>query len=138
MRKHRPVAADDLGSSVMSCYNLDCETDARPESCDFNPIADYLHREARILANLAEHYSQTRRFTEHLCEPLAVEDFVVQSMPDASPTRWHMAHTSWFFETFVLARWEANYRPANTAFQTLFNSYYNGVGEAFPALRQDC
>ncbi len=84
------------------------------------------------MANLAEHYSQTRRFTEHLCEPLAVEDFVVQSMPDASPTRWHLAHTAWFFETFVLARWEANYRPANAAFQVLFNSYYNGVGEAFP------
>ena len=88
------------------------------------------------MANLAEHYSQTRRFTEHLCEPLAVEDFVVQSMPDASPTRWHLAHTAWFFETFVLARWEANYRPANAAFQVLFNSYYNGVGEAFPRVRR--
>ncbi len=88
------------------------------------------------MANLAEHYSQTRRFTEHLCEPLAVEDFVVQSMPDASPTRWHLAHTAWFFETFVLARWEANYRPANAAFQTLFNSYYNGVGAAFPRARR--
>ncbi|HUE15779.1 MAG TPA: ergothioneine biosynthesis protein EgtB [Planctomycetaceae bacterium] len=88
------------------------------------------------MANLAEHYSQTRRFTEHLCEPLAVEDFVVQSMPDASPTRWHLAHTAWFFETFVLARWEANYRPANAAFQSLFNSYYNGVGAAFPRARR--
>jgi ergothioneine biosynthesis protein EgtB len=89
-----------------------------------------------MLAPLAERYSQTRRFTEHLCEPLAVEDYVVQSMPDASPTRWHLAHTSWFFETFVLARWEADYRPANAAFQTLFNSYYNGVGEAFPRARR--
>jgi ergothioneine biosynthesis protein EgtB len=89
-----------------------------------------------MLANLAERYSQTRRLTEHLCEPLAVEDFVVQSMPDASPTRWHLAHTTWFFETFVLARWEADYRPANPAFQMLFNSYYNGVGEAFPRARR--
>src|SRR3984957_6071859 len=89
-----------------------------------------------MLAHLAERYLQTSRFTEHLCEPLAVEDFVVQSMPDASPTRWHLAHTAWFFETFVLARWEVNYRPANTAFQTLFNSYYNGVGEAFPRARR--
>ena len=89
-----------------------------------------------MLAHLAERYSLTRRFTEHLCEPLAVEDFVVQSMPDASPTRWHLAHTTWFFETFVLARWETDYRPANTAFQTLFNSYYNGVGEAFPRARR--
>ena len=91
-----------------------------------------------MLANLTERYSQTRRFTEHLCEPLAVEDFVVQSMPDASPTRWHLAHTTWFFETFVLARWEADYRPANAAFQSLFNSYYNSVGEAFPRAAADC
>jgi ergothioneine biosynthesis protein EgtB len=89
-----------------------------------------------MLANLAERYSQTRQFTERLCEPLAVEDFVVQSMPDASPTRWHMAHTTWFFETFVLARSEADYRPANGAFQTLFNSYYNSVGEQFPRARR--
>lgn len=89
-----------------------------------------------MLANLAERYSHTRQFTEHLCEPLVVEDFVVQSMPDASPTRWHLAHTTWFFETFVLARAEANYRPANTAFQTLFNSYYNSVGEPFPRARR--
>lgn len=85
-----------------------------------------------MMANLAERFSQTRRFTERLCEPLSVEDFVVQSMPDASPTRWHLAHTTWFFETFVLARWEADYQPANADFQFLFNSYYNSVGEAFP------
>ncbi|HET6324224.1 MAG TPA: ergothioneine biosynthesis protein EgtB [Planctomycetaceae bacterium] len=89
-----------------------------------------------IVANLAERYSQTRRWTERLCEPLAVEDFVVQSMPDASPTRWHLAHTTWFFETFVLARSDAAYRPANSAFQSLFNSYYNSLGEAFPRARR--
>jgi len=89
-----------------------------------------------MLANLAECYLQTRRFTERLCEPLSVEDFVVQSMPDASPTRWHLAHTTWFFETFVVARWEADYRPANVDFQFLFNSYYNSVGEAFPRARR--
>ena len=60
----------------------------------------------------------------------------MQSMPDASPTRWHLAHTTWFFETFVLARWEVDYRPANTDFQLLFNSYYNSVGEAFPRARR--
>jgi ergothioneine biosynthesis protein EgtB len=89
-----------------------------------------------MLANLAERYSQTRRLSERLCEPLAVEDFVVQSMPDASPTRWHLAHTTWFFETFVLARWEVDFRPANRDFQFLFNSYYNSVGEAFPRARR--
>ncbi|HXY37450.1 MAG TPA: ergothioneine biosynthesis protein EgtB [Planctomycetaceae bacterium] len=89
-----------------------------------------------MLAQLAERYSQTRAFTERLCQPLAVEDFVVQSMPDASPTRWHLAHTAWFFENFVLTRWEADYRPANADFQFLFNSYYNSVGEAFPRARR--
>jgi ergothioneine biosynthesis protein EgtB len=89
-----------------------------------------------MLASLAERYSQTRQFTEHLCEPLEVEDFVVQSMPDASPTRWHLAHTTWFFETFALSRWEADYRPANADFQFLFNSYYNSVGEPFPRARR--
>ena len=56
-------------------------------------------------ADLSDRYLQTRRLSQRLCEPLAVEDFVVQSMPDASPTRWHLAHTTWFFETFVLAHW---------------------------------
>jgi ergothioneine biosynthesis protein EgtB len=85
-----------------------------------------------MAANLTQRYLQTRRFTERLCEPLAVEDFVVQSMPDASPTRWHLAHTTWFFETFVLARWVSDYRTVDPHYQYLFNSYYNGVGEQFP------
>jgi ergothioneine biosynthesis protein EgtB len=85
-----------------------------------------------MLANLTERYSRTRQLTERLCDSLAVEDFVVQSMPDASPTRWHLAHTTWFFETFVLARWEIDYRPVNACYQSLFNSYYNSVGEPFP------
>jgi ergothioneine biosynthesis protein EgtB len=82
-----------------------------------------------------ERFAETRRFSEHLCRPLAVEDFVVQSMSDASPTRWHLAHTTWFFETFVLARWERDYRP-NPDYQVLFNSYYNAVGEQFPRARR--
>jgi ergothioneine biosynthesis protein EgtB len=85
---------------------------------------------------LGDRYASVRAFTEQLCEPLAVEDFVVQSMPDASPTRWHLAHTTWFFETFVLARWEADYRPINPDYQVLFNSYYNSVGEQFPRERR--
>jgi ergothioneine biosynthesis protein EgtB len=88
------------------------------------------------LAELAKRYAQTRAFSERLCEPLAVEDFVVQSMPDASPTRWHLAHTTWFFETFVLARWQADYRPFHPHYQVLFNSYYNRVGEQFPRLQR--
>ena len=83
-------------------------------------------------SNLSEQYLATRRFSERLCESLSVEDFVVQSMPDASPTRWHLAHTTWFFETFVLARWKSDYRPVDPHYQYLFNSYYNGIGEQFP------
>jgi len=70
-----------------------------------------------------------RRFTEKLCETLAVEDYVIQSMPDASPTKWHLAHTSWFFETFILSPEQPDYRPFHRRFGYLFNSYYNAVGE---------
>jgi ergothioneine biosynthesis protein EgtB len=85
---------------------------------------------------LSTRFIQTRRFTEHLCQPLAIEDYVVQAMPDASPTRWHLAHTTWFFETFVLARWEPGYQPISADYQLLFNSYYNSVGEPFPRSRR--
>ncbi|PYM86542.1 MAG: ergothioneine biosynthesis protein EgtB, partial [Candidatus Rokuibacteriota bacterium] len=71
---------------------------------------------------------EVRRATERLCEPLAVEDFVVQAMPDASPARWHLAHVSWFFETFVLRPRAADYRALDERYGDLFNSYYNGVG----------
>ncbi len=74
----------------------------------------------------------TRQFTEQLCRPLAIEDYVVQAMPDASPTRWHLAHSTWFFETFVLAKWQAGYQPFSADFHYLFNSYYNTLGEQFP------
>jgi ergothioneine biosynthesis protein EgtB len=77
-------------------------------------------------------FATARAFTEELCRPLEVEDFVVQAMPDASPTRWHLAHTTWFFETFLLSRWRSTYRPLSAEFNYLFNSYYNGVGEPFP------
>jgi ergothioneine biosynthesis protein EgtB len=63
---------------------------------------------------------------------LAVEDCVIQSMSDVSPMRWHLAHTTWFFETFVLARADAGYRLVNPAYEVLFNSYYNSVGRQFP------
>jgi ergothioneine biosynthesis protein EgtB len=82
--------------------------------------------------NLSERFLTTRRFTEQICQPLAIEDYVVQAMPDASPTRWHLAHSTWFFETFVLARWQSGYQPFSPDFQYLFNSYYNSVGEQFP------
>jgi ergothioneine biosynthesis protein EgtB len=86
-------------------------------------------RAAWDAAHLAAHYQEVRRCTERLCEPLAAEDYVVQSMPDVSPTKWHLAHTSWFFETFVLATALPDYRPYHPRYGYLFNSYYNAVGE---------
>jgi len=76
-------------------------------------------------------YKEIRSFTEKLCEPLETEDFVIQSMPDMSPTKWHLAHTSWFFETFVLKEVEKKYRSINEHYAFLFNSYYVQAGERF-------
>ncbi len=80
-------------------------------------------------SQLATAYNSVRRQTQRLCEPLAAEDFVLQSMPDASPVKWHLAHTSWFFETFVLAAASDRYEPFDARFGYLFNSYYNAVGD---------
>ncbi|HUE38583.1 MAG TPA: DinB family protein, partial [Candidatus Binatia bacterium] len=81
---------------------------------------------------MAERYRHVRRTTEALSDPLSAEDCVVQSMPDASPVKWHLAHTSWFFETFVLEAAVAGYRPFHPQFRVLFNSYYNAVGDRHP------
>jgi len=76
----------------------------------------------------SQRYLMVRAASVELCAPLAIEDYVVQSMPDASPAKWHLAHTSWFFEEFVLARAVADYRPIHEPYRYLFNSYYNTVG----------
>jgi ergothioneine biosynthesis protein EgtB len=81
---------------------------------------------------LAERYRAVRSFTTALSAPLSEEDAVVQSMPDASPAKWHLAHTTWFFETFVLARVPVPYRVFDPRFAYLFNSYYDGVGDRHP------
>ena len=77
-------------------------------------------------------YLRIRQRSEAICAPLDVEDYGVQPMADASPPKWHLAHTSWFFETFLIKP----YRPSTVAFhptfEHLFNSYYNGVGQPFP------
>lgn len=78
---------------------------------------------------LSDRYRRVRSFSEKLCETLVPEDYVIQSMPDVSPTKWHLAHTSWFFETFVLGPTVPGYRPFHPDFSYLFNSYYNAVGE---------
>ncbi len=84
--------------------------------------------EARPAEVLAARYSHVRRVSLQICEPLQTEDFVVQSMPDASPTKWHLAHTSWFFEQFLLKPLLAGYRAFHPDFEYLFNSYYQSVG----------
>lgn len=77
---------------------------------------------------LIEEFAAVRRFSETLCEPLSTEDYVVQSMPDASPTKWHLAHTSWFFERFILRPHIDGYQSPHPQYNYLFNSYYNIVG----------
>ena len=79
--------------------------------------------------SLRARYDAVRAQTEALCAPLEVEDYVVSSMPDVSPTKWHLAHTSWFFETFVLGPHAPEYRPRNPRYAYLFNSYYVQAGE---------
>jgi ergothioneine biosynthesis protein EgtB len=78
------------------------------------------------------HFDAVRRRSLHLAEPLSDEDCGAQSMPDASPVKWHLAHTTWFFETFVLEPYEDGFAPFHPAFRVLFNSYYNGIGSKHP------
>ncbi len=80
---------------------------------------------------LSKRYKETRDFTEFLCKPLVTEDYIIQSIPDVSPTKWHLAHTSWFFETFVLKTGLKDYKPLNPIYAYLFNSYYVLAGERF-------
>ncbi len=89
----------------------------------FDAAAPGISREKMV-----SRYRQVRAFTERLCEPLEPEDYVIQTMADASPTKWHLAHTSWFFETFILGPGSNGYRPVEPRYGYLFNSYYNGAG----------
>lgn len=78
---------------------------------------------------LLAHFRRVRAFTENLIRDLAAEDCVVQSMPEVSPTKWHLAHTTWFFETFILKKWLTGYQPLVPEYAYLFNSYYNAAGD---------
>ncbi len=84
--------------------------------------------DGRAEMRLLDQYRAVRARTLELASPLSPEDQGVQSMPDASPTKWHLAHTTWFFETFVLKPHAPDHRPFDPAFEFLFNSYYEGVG----------
>jgi len=81
---------------------------------------------------LAARYDEVRAQTVHLAAPLSAEDCQIQSMPDASPTKWHLAHLTWFFETFLLEPREAAFKPFDPRFRVLYNSYYQGVGAQHP------
>lgn len=84
---------------------------------------------------LRRRFEAVRAWTEHLAAPLSPEDQVVQSMPDASPTKWHRGHTTWFFEEFVLSQ-APGYQPVDPAYRFLFNSYYEAVGPRQPRPRR--
>jgi ergothioneine biosynthesis protein EgtB len=79
--------------------------------------------------NLLARFHEVRDFTNLLSADLAPEDCVVQSMPEVSPTKWHLAHTTWFFETFILKKWLPRYQPEVPQYAYLFNSYYNAAGD---------
>ena len=93
-----------------------------------NALSHPVRNEQTDVARFAEVREQSVR----LIAPLSAEDCALQSMPDASPAKWHLAHTSWFFETFVLERFADRHQPFHPAFRTLFNSYYNAVGDRHP------
>ncbi len=85
---------------------------------------------------LAGAYREIRKTTEDLCSELGPEDCALQSMPDASPVKWHLGHTTWFFETFVLERALPGFRPLHPEYSVLFNSYYQSVGARHPRPRR--
>jgi ergothioneine biosynthesis protein EgtB len=89
-------------------------------------------RQAGQPASLAARLFETRRLSMELAEPLSDEDMVVQAMDDASPTKWHLAHVTWFFETFILTRYLSGYRVFDEAFAYCFNSYYESAGPRHP------
>ncbi|MHC5109292.1 MAG: ergothioneine biosynthesis protein EgtB [Planctomycetota bacterium] len=97
---------------------------------------DSNHGEGLDRHALLSRYQSVRTATERLCAPLATEDYVVQTMTDVSPTKWHLGHTSWFFEKFILSRWDDTYKFFDESFIFLFNSYYNAVGPQFQRSRR--
>jgi ergothioneine biosynthesis protein EgtB len=92
----------------------------------------YNENESQDRAFSVDKFNHVRGVSEWQCEPLLVEDYGLQAMPETSPAKWHLAHTTWFFETFLLKPHLDNYKPLNPQYEYLFNSYYNGVGEQYP------
>ena len=80
-------------------------------------------------ADFAELYASVRSYTEKLCEPLEIEDYIPQPIVDVSPPKWNIAHTTWFFEEMILKKFVPRYEVFDPQFGFLFNSYYNSIGE---------
>ena len=107
----------------MSLASVDAATDTSAAE------RSHLNSSQARLEGLLGRFHQIRNFTDTLCAGLEPEDYVVQSMPDVSPTKWHLAHTTWFFETFILKKFFAGYRAEIPEYAYLFNSYYNAAGD---------
>jgi ergothioneine biosynthesis protein EgtB len=101
----------------------------------FKPYSD-IKDPVGAINDASSWYQTVRGVTEDLIQPLKPEDTVVQTAIHVSPTKWHLAHTSWFFETFVLSEYVPDYKPFHPQYRYLFNSYYNGIGEPFPRERR--
>src|SRR5438270_14060033 len=92
--------------------------------------ADHVNETVEVSkCELGRRFRHVRQFSEKLCETLVPEDCVIQTMPEASPTKWHLAHTSWFFETFLLQPFLPGYHCLDPQYSFLFNSYYSAVGK---------
>ena len=97
-----------------------------------SPARDATHGISASRSDLATSYTTVRRMSEALSRSLAPDDYGLQAMPDVSPAKWHLAHTTWFFETFLLKTFLSGYQPYHPQFEYLFNSYYEQVGTPFP------
>src|SRR3984893_570459 len=118
---HRPVtkACYNCQRSTWSCLSNAIHRDSSAEGAPIMAKSiqeSPLSTQSASKADFVEKYQRVRRFTEQLCEPLATEDYVIQSMPDVSPTKWHIAHVTWFWETFLLL-------PALPGYQSLHPQY---------------
>ena len=105
--------------------------EALPNSAPLNEGRRENETIAASKSELGRRYRRVRAFSEKLCETLEPEDYVIQTMPEASPTKWHLAHTTWFFETFALKQFLSDYHSLHPQYGFLFNSYYNAVGPFF-------
>lgn len=91
-----------------------------------------LSQEDNFSMLLSDKYQSVRSHSLKICAPLEIEDYLIQPMEDASPPKWHLAHTTWFFETFLLVPFLKDYEVFSQPFEFMFNSYYNGIGPQYP------